>query len=113
MKFVIDKKKNPDEWHPPGGNVYLVNVDSAAGDSSQAGGEREKGDHQGVVAAYVVHGHEEGCRGQHGCREIKVETRPVFFERMFSCDFTPGGGVIAASKNLTFWFSFFSFENQI
>lgn len=56
------------QWHPPGGDVYLVDVDSAAGNASQAGGECEKGDDQGVVAAYIIHGHEEGRGGQHGCR---------------------------------------------
>lgn len=63
----------------------MVNVDSAAGDSSQAGGECEKGDDQGVVAAYIIHGHEEEGRGQHGCRETTVETRPevFFFFRAF------------------------------
>lgn len=44
------------EQHPPGGNVYLVYVDSAAGDPSQAGGECEKGDDQGVVAAHIIYG---------------------------------------------------------
>lgn len=43
------------EQHPPGGNVYLVYVDSAAGDPSQAGGEGEKGDDQGVVAAHIIY----------------------------------------------------------
>lgn len=77
----------------------MVNVDSAAGDSSQAGGEREKGDDQGVVAAYIIHGHEEGCRGQHGCRGNQSRDKTfVFLCEMCSCDFAPVGGIIAPSK---------------
>lgn len=55
----------------------MVQVDSAAGDPSHAGGECEEGDGQGVVAADINHSHEEGCRRQHSCRETVVETRTV------------------------------------
>lgn len=81
--------------HPPRGNVYLVHIDSAAGDPSYAGGECEEGDGQGVVAADINHSHEEGCRRQQSCREIDGGGDQDSVALYSAAQYAPEGGSIA------------------